>query len=205
LPEWQRQDCQSGIKLKIARVATSAFSVASSSESVGYKATFFFGITPAEANPETMNNIRNKSILLIDDDARMLRALEKVLTGAGAVITCVNWAGDAIDILTKRQKRIDLVMTDLRMPFVTGLTVVYAIHEVFPDLPVIVLTALSSPEVKAECIREGAAAFLEKPLNTAQVLGVVATVFAKREAAEAGLDKGKETPESIEQENACER
>ena len=56
------------------------------------------------------------------------------------------------------------------MPFVSGLTVVYAIHKIYPDLPIIVLTAFGSPDVKAECLRQGAAAFLEKPLNTAELL-----------------------------------
>ena len=78
------------------------------------------------------NNIRNKSVLVVDDDARMLRALDKVLTGEGAVVTCAEWAGDAIDILTERRKRIDLVITDLRMPFVSGLTAVFAIHKIHP-------------------------------------------------------------------------
>ncbi len=145
-----------------------------------------------------MNNICDKSVLIVDDDARMLRALEKVLTGAGAVVTCASWAGDAIEVLTSWQRQIDLVITDLRMPLVTGLTVVYAIHEVFPRLPVIVLTALSTPDVKAECLRQGAAAFLDKPLNTTQLLDVVENVFASRTTkgatTESGLDREKVTP-----------
>ena len=122
--------------------------------------------------------LRGKSILIIDDDPGMLRALDKVLTGEGAVVISAAWAGDAIEILTARQARIDLVITDLRMPILTGMTVVYAIHEVFPELPVIVLTAAGSPAVKAECLRQGAAAFLEKPLNTAQLLNAIGCVFA---------------------------
>lgn len=124
-----------------------------------------------------MKNIRNKSVLIVDDDARMLRALKKVLTNEGAVITCAEWAGDAIDILTERKKRIDLVITDLRMPFVSGMTAVYAIHKVLPELPIIVLTAFGSPDVKAECLRQGATAFLEKPLDTPQLLDVIEEVF----------------------------
>ena len=84
-----------------------------------------------------MKKLHNKSILIIDDDAGMLRALDKVLTGEGATVTCADCAADAMEILTARQKRMDLVITDLRMPFVTGLTVLYAIHEIFPALPVL--------------------------------------------------------------------
>jgi CheY-like chemotaxis protein len=69
-------------------------------------------------------SIRNKSILVIDDDTNMLRALKKVLSSEGASVTCAEWAGDAIDLLTERRTQIDLVITDLRMPLVSGLTVV---------------------------------------------------------------------------------
>ena len=127
-----------------------------------------------------MKKLHNKSVLIVDDDPGMLRALDKVLTGEGADVTCAAWAGDALDILTARQMRVDLVITDLRMPFVKGLTVVYAIHEIFPELPVIVLTAFGSSDVKEECLRQGAAAFLEKPLNTPQLLAAITEVFTAR-------------------------
>jgi DNA-binding NtrC family response regulator len=124
-----------------------------------------------------VKNISDKFILVIDDDTRMLRALEKVLSGEGANVTCAVWAGDGIDILTERKKNIDIVITDLRMPFMSGLTAVFAIHEVFPKLPIIVLTAFGSPDVRAECLRLGAAAVLEKPLDSPHLLQVVDKVL----------------------------
>jgi DNA-binding NtrC family response regulator len=127
-----------------------------------------------------MKKLDGKTVLIIDDDARMLRALNKVLAGEGADVACADWAGDAILVLNERQKRFDLVITDLRMPFITGLTVVFSIHKIFPALPVIVLTAFGSPDVKAECLRQGAAAFLEKPLDTTQLLDVIEEVLSSQ-------------------------
>ncbi len=127
-----------------------------------------------------MKNLSSKSILLVDDDPGMLRALDKVLRSEGALVTCTAWAGEAIEVLTARQKKVDLVITDLRMPVLTGITVVYAIHRVFPELPVIVLTAFGSPELEAECRRQGAAAFLEKPLDTPHLLSAVQKALASR-------------------------
>jgi len=129
-----------------------------------------------------MKKLNNRAILIVDDDTRMLRALEKVLAGEGATVTVAQWAGDALDFLTARKSPVDLVITDLRMPFVSGMTVVYAIHKIFPKLPIIVLTAFGGPDVKAECLRQGAADFLEKPLNTATLLGVLERVFATHPA-----------------------
>ncbi|HUC84603.1 MAG TPA: response regulator [Candidatus Acidoferrales bacterium] len=125
-----------------------------------------------------MKKLRDRSVLIVDDDARMLRALGKVLRAEGAVVTEAQWGGDALDFLTSRQTRVDLVITDLRMPFVSGMTMVYAIHKIFPALPIIVLTAYGSPEVKSECLRQGAAAILEKPLDTTALLEVIHEVVA---------------------------
>ena len=92
-------------------------------------------------------------------------------------MTCATLVAEAIEILTQRKTPVDLVITDLQMPFMTGvltgMTMVYAIHQIFPALPVIVLTAFGSPDVKAECLRQGVAAFLEKPLDTPHLLNTI--------------------------------
>lgn len=126
-----------------------------------------------------MKELQNKSILVIDDDAETRHALQKILSGKGAVVTCAEWAGDAVDILTKRDKRIDLVITDLRMPMISGVTIVYAVHEIFPTLPVIVLTGFTSPDLKEECRKQGAAAFLDKPLRTTQLMQAIGSVLGQ--------------------------
>lgn len=118
-----------------------------------------------------------KSVLVIEDDSRMLAALDKTLSNEGADVTCEVWAGDVFKILNGLQKRFDLVITDLNMPFVSGLMAVGGIHRVFPKLPIIVLTAFGSADVKRACLREGASAFLEKPLDTSQLLEAIEKVL----------------------------
>ena len=51
-----------------------------------------------------MTKLQEKSVLIIDDDAAMLRALDKVLTGEGAKVTSVEWAYDALEEVTNREK-----------------------------------------------------------------------------------------------------
>jgi CheY-like chemotaxis protein len=120
-----------------------------------------------------MKTISNKNILVADDDESMLRALDKVLTGEGASVTSTSQPGDAVETLSRKENQIDLVITDLRMPHISGLTLVHYIRQNFPALPVIVLTAFGSPLVKKECENEGAAAFLEKPVDTQQLLAAI--------------------------------
>jgi phosphoserine phosphatase RsbU/P len=126
-------------------------------------------------------DIYNKSVLVVDDDERMLRALDKVLTNEGATVLCSSWAGSAIGVLTEKKIPVDLVIIDLRMPFISGLTTVHAIHNYYPNLPIIVLTAYGSPAVRAECLREGAAAFLEKPLDSRVLIEAIRSVLDPRE------------------------
>lgn len=126
-------------------------------------------------------DINHKSVLVVDDDERMLRALDKVLTGEGAAVTCSSWAGGAIEILTEKKTAVDLVIIDLSMPFISGLTTVHTIHNHFPKLPIIVLTGFGSPEVRAECLSQGAVAFLEKPLDSHVLVNAVRDVLVQTE------------------------
>lgn len=123
-----------------------------------------------------MEGILNKKILIVDDDERMLRALDKTLRSEGAMVMTTQWAGEVIAILSRREP-VDLVITDLRMPAMSGTMLVHSIQQMSPDLPIIVLTAFGSPEARNECFREGAAAFLEKNLSTAQLLAAIEEVF----------------------------
>lgn len=141
--------------------------------------------------------IQNKIILIIDDDVRMLRALAKTLTSEGAVAIRAQGAGEAVEILSRREKTVELVITDLRMPLVDGASLLGFIRMIKPDLPVIILTAFGSPETRAECIRQGAAAFLEKNLSTAQLLTEIEKVFAEQKYDRLpSASEADETPQS---------
>jgi len=129
-----------------------------------------------------MNNINEKTILIIDDDAAMLRALSKVLSGEGAVVASASWAGEIMERLAENQGHFDLIITDLRMPILNGNSVLGAVKAALPEVPVIVMTAFGSPEVEAECLEKGAAAFLEKPLDTPQLLAALERVFSTSKA-----------------------
>lgn len=124
-----------------------------------------------------MTNIRNKSVLVISDDVRTVRALDILLTREGAAVTWAAWAGDATGILTGRPAPVDLVIVDLRIPFVAGMSAVRTVHKAVPELPIMVLTAFGGPDVRAKCIRQGATAFLEKPLKTQSLLEAMNKVF----------------------------
>jgi DNA-binding NtrC family response regulator len=127
-----------------------------------------------------MRHKQKRSVLVVDDDAGMLRALDRVLTNQGWQVTCARWIDEAMEHLARQHGQFSLIITDLRMPVVSGKTILSAVNTAFPRIPVIIITAFGSPETKAECLRQGAAAFLEKPLDSTQLL---AAIDAARAAA----------------------
>lgn len=132
-----------------------------------------------------MSCVDGKSILVIDDDAAMLRALCKVLSGEGAAVTRASWAGEAFERLADKRKRFDVVITDLRLPIIGGRSVLAAVTTALPKVPVIIITAFGNPELQAQCLRQGAAAFLEKPLDTVALLTAIESAFSSSSQASA--------------------
>lgn len=123
-----------------------------------------------------MHRILNRKILIVDDDERFLRALGKTLRSEGAAVTATQWAVDAVDIVSRPEK-VDLVITDLRMPLINGGVLVRSIRLISADLPIIVLTAFGTAETRAEALRHGATTFLEKNLTSSELIAAIETVF----------------------------
>lgn len=83
---------------------------------------------------------------------------------------------------------------DVAMSALSLAPICWAIHNMLPQRPISVLTAFGSPDVKAECLRQGARAFLENPLDTPHLLGVVEEIFASQ-TPDPGADAKKEVPQ----------
>jgi DNA-binding NtrC family response regulator len=125
-----------------------------------------------------MSDLRNKSVLVVDDDQGMLRAMTRVLSKEGMRVTGVS---DPTVVVSKLMSeiRFDLVITDLRMPMFSGHGVL-ALASALPELPVIIITAFGGPDAEAQAIQLGAFAFLEKPVAAAELIDVVKRALHRR-------------------------
>jgi DNA-binding NtrC family response regulator len=119
-----------------------------------------------------MKNLRNKSVLVVDDDPAMLRAMTKVLANEGMRVTGLSDSTGVVTKLAESETRFDLVITDLRMPMFSGRGVL-ALASALSELPVIIITAFGGPDVEAQALQLGAVAFLEKPVAAAELIDVV--------------------------------
>jgi DNA-binding NtrC family response regulator len=131
-----------------------------------------------------MDALQDKSVLVVDDDPGMLRAMTKVLASEGMQVTGVSDPIVVVKKLADSENRFDLVITDLRMPMFSGRGVL-ALAGALPELPVIIITAFGGPDVQAQALRLGAFAFLEKPVAAAQLIDVVKRALAGSPIREA--------------------
>ena len=91
---------------------------------------------------------------------------------------------EALDHLSSSE--VDVLVTDFKMPHMSGLELLLEARRIQPDLPIIFITAFGSPEIREEVARRGAFEFLEKPFATPALLGAIERALA----ASAGGFKG---------------
>ncbi|MBI5500705.1 MAG: response regulator [Deltaproteobacteria bacterium] len=121
-------------------------------------------------------------ILLAEDDDELRCLMADALRGGGyAVEEAINGA-DLLakvgrSLLGQGRHEIGVVVTDIQMPGFTGLEVLAALHSSAPSVPVIVVTAFSSAETRAEARTYGARDFLEKPLDMEELRRAVAAAM----------------------------
>ena len=103
------------------------------------------------------------TLLVADDDEAVRLSLERALTREGYGVVLAADGQAALDRL--RQGGVDLLLSDLRMPGLTGLELLKLAKEVAPDVDVILLTAFGTVEEAVRAMKDGAIDFSDKPLH----------------------------------------
>lgn len=119
--------------------------------------------------------MENKTILLIDDDKSFRRVIEYQLVEEGYEVITADNGSIGLDILSNQ--KIDLVITDIRMPEMDGLELLKTLKEISYDVIVIVVTAYGSIESAVEAMRLGANDYITKPVDKNELLLKVEKAF----------------------------
>ncbi len=117
-----------------------------------------------------------EKILIVDDEEGMRLAMSEALNRAGySTETCV----DGISALSKlKSARYSMVITDMKMPKVSGMDVLKEVKKLSPDTKVILVTAYGTVDCAVEAMKEGANDFLLKPFSFESLLEIVKGGFA---------------------------
>ena len=136
-------------------------------------------------------------ILLVDDDKSGREVALFNLLKVGYETVSAESGSEALSLFSRGD--FDLVITDVRMPGLSGIELLRRIRKMAPDLPVIVITAFGDMETAMEAMREGACYFIVKPFERDHLLLAVEKALEKRcldEEAEAlkvpvsGVERG---------------
>ena len=116
-------------------------------------------------------------ILVVDDEQAVRDLLAKTLTMADYDVDSAPDGASAIDRL--RAVEYDLLITDLKMPGMDGLSVIREARRTAPDLPVIIITGYSTEASAIEAINLGVAGYLTKPFRLPRILAATARALGE--------------------------
>jgi len=118
-----------------------------------------------------------KRILAVDDSASMRQMVLFTLEGAGYEVLQACNGVEALDMA--RNSTVDLVLTDVHMPRMDGITLVRELRSLpsYKFVPMLILTTESSQEKKLDGKSAGATGWIVKPFNPPQLLATVARVI----------------------------
>ncbi len=117
-------------------------------------------------------------VLVVDDDDGARKGLETVLRSEGFVVDVARDGAAALQVAGERPP--DVVITDLNMPVMDGLELCWHLHELDPDLPVVLVTAFGDMESVVLGMRAGGQDFLTKPLQLEEVVSSVLEAVERR-------------------------
>ena len=123
------------------------------------------------------------TLLVADDDPAVRQSLERTLTREGYAVVLAPDGQAALERL--QAGGVDLVLSDLKMPGLTGLELLREAKAVAPDVDVILLTAFGTVEEAVRAMKDGAYDFLTKPFQRAQLIKVVRQALERRDAHRA--------------------
>jgi two-component system response regulator HydG len=111
------------------------------------------------------------TILVVDDDTANLASLVKIFEKLGLRVLPATTGTEALDLL--RQSPVDIVLSDLMMPGMSGVELLKHARALTPEVEVVIMTAYGTIERAVEAVREGAYDFITKPFRRAQIERVV--------------------------------
>ena len=126
-------------------------------------------------NPATL---RNERILLIEDDPGVSASISMLLPARGYDVETASLAHDGLERAAATD--FDLVITDLRLPDGSGMSVIASLHNSQPALPIILMTSYSSLDTAIEALRNGAVDYVIKPFHNDALLFAIERALNER-------------------------
>ncbi len=127
-------------------------------------------------------------ILLVEDDLSIVAGLKKELRSEGYEVEVALRGDDGLAAALAQP--FDVVITDLRIPGLSGLDLVARLHEAHPKLPILMVTAFGTTDTAIEATKRGAFDYVLKPFDMGELLDLVAKAVACNRMASESIEVG---------------
>jgi DNA-binding response OmpR family regulator len=117
-----------------------------------------------------------KTVLVVEDDRELSSLLELALTHEGYDVVLAG-DGEEGERQFRQNESVDLVLTDISLPKVTGDQLFYRLRAIAPDLRIIAYSGYSPQTVVGQMLKDGLHAFLPKPFLPSDLLALVANIL----------------------------
>jgi len=138
-------------------------------------------------------------VMVVDDEESLCKFMQIMLSKEGYEVATAQSARDAL--LHLHEQPVDLVMTDLMMPEMSGLEFIQTLRRSNPDTECIVMTAYASVDSAIEALKLGAADYITKPFNIDEVKITLEQLLSRRDLAA----ENKRLHEQLEDKESMER
>ena len=121
----------------------------------------------------------SRSILVVDDERGFCDVVTVILESQGYQVQQAHHANDALGLLDETTP--DLILTDMMMPEMDGVGLIKRLRETpkWADIPVVVISAYSEPEVQENAFAAGATGFISKPFSASELRSTVGAYFTE--------------------------
>lgn len=130
---------------------------------------------PTDEFTKDVRDVKPLNILIAEDEYSNSYLLEVMLSDQNCNIIRAQNGQEAVDIC-KISKDIDVILMDIKMPKMNGLEAIRQIRAFYPSLPIIALSAYSSPEEQKKSLIAGCDLFLTKPIDKVKLMDVLAQI-----------------------------
>lgn len=123
-----------------------------------------------------------KQVWVIDDDSSIRWVLERALTQAGFKCTCFDNGQVALNTLDSSLQKPAVLISDIKMPEIDGLTLLNSVKNNYPTLPVIIMTAHSDLDAAVSAYQKGAFDYIPKPFDVDEMVQLVERAIIQSQA-----------------------
>ncbi len=138
---------------------------------------------------------KNYLILVVDDEPLIRESLYEILKIEGYRVEMASSGEEALEIIKK--EKVDIVLTDMKLPYMSGITLLTETKKITPDTEVILITGYGSIETAVDAMKKGAYDYITKPINDTEIKNLINKIVEKARI----LEENRELKELIAKEN----